>query len=1177
MRQRTHILLVLTVIASLAMTISPAFAQNFYGTLAGTVTDPSGALMEGAAVTTTNTGTGVRQTVQSSNSGEFRIVNLVPGNYKVDVEKTGFKRSTRDNIPVQVESVVRLDIGMQVGDMTQSIEVEAAAPLLQTENASLSQVVSSRSVEELPLNGRNILNLVNLVPGVVPQGSSDGSLTGKNVFAAGNYQIGGGTANQSVTLFDGVPVNITYGNVTALTPVPDAVSEFRVQTNNNTAEYGRYTGGVVNIASKGGTNDFHGSAYEFLRNRELNATNFFANRAGVGKAPFVQNQFGANLGGRIIKDKLFFYGGYEGFRARQGNLFSYTVPLAEQRTGDFRNYLNASGQQIPIYDPNTQCGAYGNPACVSGGAQRTQFPGNIIPPSRISPVSQKYLAFPYYALPTDNGAANTHNFNFNRNAATGGDNDQINIRGDYQMSEKQRLLARFTRWNSSNQPVDPYGNGLRGGDPFSPEHFVTTQAVLADTYVINPNMILDVRAGYTRWYYTRIPGTLGTNGTALGLPDYFNQIAALNGLTDSTTIPQLNISSPTINSISTGYLLGVDNTYTLSPTFTWIRGKHSIKFGGEFHKYSLGYFQNNAAGGVFGFDNQFTAASNTGGASGSGFASFLLGLSNNSSQIQTSWLTYTMMDYSGMFITDTWQATNKLSVTAGLRYEIPGVYKERFDRIATFNRYEENPALKGTLVNGKPVLGAYDPVLTPNHPDRGQTEEKFGLVAPRIGIAYRLTDKTVIRTGGGMFFIPANVQFTQGPQANPLSFFVNSQNASSDNFVTYNTTFNNPFPNGIFGPPGRTGNYQALFLGQGLGGKAFQAQEEAGYTYQWNFSVQHQFKGDFSVDASYAGLRGIHLPANLQYNQIDPRNLSQGLALTTQVANPFFGKVPTGTLSAPTVQAGQLLLPFPQYTSVSNSSAYLGDSSYHAFQLKAEKRFASGGTLLGSYTFSKVLANVETLTTWLDSGTGVAGYQDNYNLRNEKALSSFDSRQRLTVSYVYDLPFGKGRHYLAGTSGLISRAVSGWGINGVTTFQKGFPLGLTATPNNTGFNTGLRPNVVDGCQKTIDGAAQQKLGGWFNTSCFTAPARFTFGSEGRTDPVLRGPGVANYDFSIFKRTAITEKVNLEFRAEAFNLFNRVQFGNPDRGQSTAANNTFGVISTQQNQPRLMQMALRLRF
>jgi hypothetical protein len=245
--------------------------------------------------------------------------------------------------------------------------------------------------------------------------------------------------------------------------------------------------------------------------------------------------------------------------------------------------------------------------------------------------------------------------------------------------------------------------------------------------------------------------------------------------------------------------------------------------------------------------------------------------------------------------------------------------------------------------------------------------------------------------------------------------------------------------------------------------------------------------------------------------------------------------------------------------------------------VKAEKRFSAGGTLLGAYTYSKILANVETLTSWLDSGTGVAGYQNVYDMRSEKALSSFDSRQRLTVSYVYDLPMGKGRAFLGSVAGFADRIVSGWGINGVTTFQKGFPLGITATPNNTGFNTGLRPNVVAGCQKTVDGSAQSKITGWFNTACFTTPAIYTFGNEARTDPILRGPGIANYDFSVFKNTSITERVKIEFRAEAFNLFNRVQFGSPNLGQTTAANNLFGQITTQQNTPRLMQMALRLRF
>jgi len=1160
---------------TIAALVAPMQAQNIYGSIVGTVVDASGAPMEGATISVTNIATGVRQQVATSQSGEYRVLNLVPGNYKVDIEKTGFKHLTRDNIPVQVEAAVRVDLSMQVGDVSQSIEVEAAAPLLQTENASLSQVVSTRSVEELPMNGRNILNLVNLVPGVVPQGSSDGSLTGKNVFAAGNYQIGGGTANQSATYFDGVPVNITYGNITALTPSPDAVAEFRVQTNNNTAEYGRYTGGVINVASKGGTNDFHGTVYEFLRNKQLNATDFFANKSGVGRPPFVQNQFGGAVGGPIFRDKTFFFFNYEGFRARQGALFTRTVPLPAEIKGDFSGYLNSLGTMIPIYDPNTQCGAYGNPAC--GTTQRTVFPNNVIPASRIDPVAAKFLAFPIYAQPTDNGQPNNHNLNFNKNASTGGDNDQLNIRGDHQLNEKQRLLARFTRWQSTNLPVDVYGNGLRNGDPYSPEHFVTTQAVLADTYVINPSMIFDIRAGFTRWYYTRIPGTLGLDGTKLGFPSYYSQIPTLNGLTPSTTIPTIGVSSPTLNTIATGLLLGRDDTYALTPTFTWIKGHHAIKFGAELHHNDLNYFQNNSPGGSYQFDNLFTAATNTGGASGSGLASLLLGLPNNNSVVQTSLFTFATLNYEGFFVTDTFQATNKLTVTAGVRWEIPGVYNERFNRQATFNPAEENPALKGVLVNGKPVPGAFDLVATPQHPAAGLNPEHYGLVAPRLGLAYRWSDKTVIRMGGGVFFIPANVSFPQGPYGNAVDYYNNAVNASIDSYVTYANTLSNPFPTGLIAAAGRNPNYQSLLLGGSLGGKGQLQYENAGYSEQWNFTVQHQFPKDLALEVGYAGLRGVHLPLGLQLDQLDPQYLSMGSALKTQVPNPFYGVIGLGNLSAKTVQAGQLLLPFPQYTTLTDPANYNGDSTYHALQIKAEKRFASGGTLLGSYTFSKVLADVETLTGWLDSGTGVAGYQNVYNFRGEKSQSSFDSRQRLTVSYVYDLPIGKGKQFLAGVSGIADRFISGWGINGVTTFQKGFPLGITATPNNTGFNTGLRPNVDAGCQKTIDGSAQSKYLMWFNTSCFKAPAIYTFGNESRTDPTLRGPGIANYDFALFKKTAITERFNLEFRAEAFNVFNRVQFGNPNLAQTTAANNTFGQITTQQNMPRLMQMALRLRF
>jgi hypothetical protein len=1161
-------------------TFLPLSGQTFYGSIVGTVTDASGAAMASATVTVTNTSTSERHTASTASDGGYRFVDLVPGTYSILVEKPGFKRTTRERVTIDVAAVARLDVAMEVGDVTQSIEVTGSAPLLQTENASLSQVVAARSVEELPLNGRNVLNLVSLSPGVVPQGSSDGNLTGKNVFAAGNYQIGGGTANQGASYYDGVPVNITYGNITALVPSQDAVAEFRVQTSNNTAEYGRYTGGVINLASKSGTNVFHGSAYEFLRNRSLNAANFFANKAGAGKAAFVQNQFGADIGGPILRDKLFFFFGYEGYRARQGNLFSETVPTPAELKGDFSGYLNASGAQIPIYDPLTQCGQYNNASCGAGTVQRSPFPGNVIPSSRINSIAAKILAFPEYGLPNTAGQAFTNNLNYARNAATGGDNDQINIRGDHQLSSKQRLLARYTRWRSNNLPVNVYGNGLLSGDPFSPEAFVTTSAVLADTYVLSPTMVFDIRAGFLRWDYARTPGTLGIDeSAAIGLPAYYQQVPTLNGLTPSTTWPSIGVASPTYNAIGTGLLLGRDDTYTLVPSMTWIKGHHTFKFGSELRKNELNYFQNNSPGGVLSFDNLFTSQNAlSSGATGNGLASLELGLAA-SGTLQTSLFTFATLHYEGFFAADTWQLNNKLTVTLGVRYEIPGVYIERFNRQATFNPIEPNPALANIKVNGQSVLGAFDLVNTSNHPEAGLNPEQYKLFAPRIGIAYRLNNKTVVRTGGGIFYIPSTLQFPQGPYSNPLDYFVNNMITTINSEVTPLNTLSNPYPSGLQPAPGRNPVYQTALLGGALSGHGDLQYEKYGYTYQWNFTVQHQFAQDLSLEAGYAGLRGIHLPqGGLNLNQINPIYLSMGSQLKNLVPNPFYGTVQFGTLSQPTVQLGQLLLPYPQYTSLSDPGGYVGDSTYHSLQVKAEKRFKTGGTVLASYTFSKILANVETLTSWLETQAGgVSGVQNIYNFAAEKALSNFDSRQRFVLSYVYDLPVGKGQQFMNSVHGFADRLVSGWGINGVTTFQAGFPLGLTASPNTTGLNTGLRPNVAAGCNKITSGSDQARIGQWFNTSCFSVPAAYTFGNESRTDPVIRGPGIANYDLAMFKRTAITERFNLEFRAEAFNLFNRVWFGPPNTVATTAANNTFGQITTQLNQPRLLQLALRLRF
>ena len=1173
------------ILAILPILTAALFGQAFYGSIIGTVTDSSNATLRGAQVTLTNVGTDERRQTQTNAEGIYQFLNLVPGNYRVIVELSGFKRATSEQIEVTVASAVRADMSMQLGDVTQSVEVRAVAPLLQTENANLSQVVNTRSVEELPVNGRNILNLAALVPGVVPQGTTDGNaLTGKNVFAAGNYQIGGGIANQSATYYDGVPANAGVGNLTVMVPSPDAISEFRVQTNSNSAEFGRYAGGVVNVTSKSGTNEFHGSAYEFFRNRVLNANTFFANANGTGKPAFTQNQYGLTGGGPIKKDRIFFFAAWEGYDSRQGATFLATVPLPAMYTGDFSGYKNASGQVIPIYDPLTQCGQYSNAPCGTGTVQRTPFQGNIIPASRINPVAAKIVAFPIFAPPNQPGQPFTQNINYSKNAASGGNNDQVNGRFDYTVTDKLRTFARYSRWASSNTPFIPFNTGIFGGDPYSPESYVTTEGVAGATYLISPTTILDVRASYGRWNYLRIQPYTGINmAKTFGFPAYMDQQLPIIHGGPSTSVPSFTIGNYTPLSGQPGYnnslIFSIDDDYVLAPTLSKIIGRHTLKFGADLRDLQNNYYQA-PGGGAFSFDNLATSQNALSpGASGNGLASLLLGYGSTGTALSFA-LPWQSLNYQAYFAQDTWQTTNKLTITIGVRWEIPGVYKERYNRAASFNPHELNPALNGITVNGQPVYGAADFINTPQHPERGLKTEHFDLFAPRLGVAYRLNDKTVFRAGAGIYYLPANLQFNEGPYGNALNQFTNPWLSTLNGEVTPLYPISDPFPTGFIPSLGNLPHSQAQALLIGAGPSLQLATTPYPYNEQWNFTLQRQVWGGIAVEAAYAGAHGLHLPrGSWQADALPTHYLSMGSALNTLVPNPFFGKVQTGALSQPTVKEGQLLLPFPEYTGVSESGGYLGNSTYHSLQMKVEKRFAEGGTVLAAYTFSKLIADVGSLTTWLDSGVGLASNtpQDPNNLRAEKSLAGFDSRQRLTVAYAVDLPIGQSQRFLNGGNAAVQKLTSGWSVSGGSTFQDGFPLGLTATPNVTGFNLGLRPNVVPGCNKTVSGSAQSRLTHWFNVSCFSVPAAYTLGNESLTDPVLRGPGIANYNFALLKKTPLTERFRLEFRGEVFNLFNRVQFGLPNTTVTTAANPTTGYITTQINQPRLIQFALRLLY
>lgn len=1184
------------------------WAQSATGSVLGNITDSSGSVIVNANVTLTNNATGDKKVVVSSTSGDFQFLLLAPGEYTLMVEAQGFRRYSHNPVEVQIALATRENVEMSIGAATEEVTITSQAPIIQSENASLGQVVQGKAVTDIPLNGRNVLALVGLVPGVVPQGSSSANLTGQNVFAAGNYQIGGGSANQSSTLYDGAPVNVSYGNATILVPSQDAVQEFRVQTSNNTAEYGKYTGGVVNISSKAGSNQIHGTVYEFVRNTIFNSTPYFSKHDPTNvlkKNPYHQNQFGGNIGFPIIKDRLFGFFDYQGYRQAQQRLYNYTVPTVKMRTGDFSELCSLGGNGLcapnaatvatagQIYDPcgGTVSGGSGCPN-YPAASLRTPYPNNVIPASRWSKVATNLLAFPYYAMPTNAKLTN----NFVAYAGSGGSNDQYNGRIDFKLSDKQTLFGRYTQWNSGNIGSQPYKNGLIGGDPISPEAFKTYQYVVGDTYVFNPTLIGDLRASFTRWNYVRTPGTLGYDETKLGFPSYMGTISGLNRVANSTTVPTIGLANPTVNGIGTGYIFSINNNYVLAPSVTKTIKNHTIKAGADLRRLEMSYFQNNSPGGSFQF-NTFMSSFGNNVAGGHPFASFLMGYmidqASTLSVVQIAPPTYSTIYYQGYYVQDNWNISPKVTINVGLRYEIPGTFRERNNLIATFNPTEVNPVLGAISIGGRAMTGAYDLIA----PGQGTRREHFANFSPRLGIAWRPDDKTVIRAGWGKFVIPADLQFPESPVQSPLSYITNNPVTSLDSGKTPNATLDNPLPSGITPAPGRASNYQNLLLGGSA--NAVSNYEENGATYQWNFAIQRQLPLGVALEAAYAGLHGSNLPNSHTINQVPSQYFTQALNdptcaptvtascfLSGNKPNPFpnrslFGQ---GTQQYATLPAPQLYRPYPQYGSISNTGNYVGVSNYNALQMKMEKRFTGGGVILGSYTFSKLMTNTESLTSWLEA-TGAPGYQDNNNLAGEYSLSGYDSRQRLTVSYVYFLPFGRGQHFGSGVSGFLDKLASGYGVNGVTTFQKGYPLGVSMNSNTVStYSLGgtTRPTVVDGCGKANSGSVQSRLGDsfpghttkYFNLSCFVAPGNFRFGNESRTDNTLRAPGIGNFDLALFKDTHVTERLVLQLRVESFNLFNRVQFGAPNTAIGSAQQ---GQITTQVNEPRLLQLAGRINF
>jgi hypothetical protein len=1167
-----------------------AHGQSTFGSISGTVKDSSGAAISGAEVTLTSVATGAKQTFTTDQNGLYSFVNVNPGEYTVDVNKTGFERFKRDTFDLQVQQSARIDATMQVGAETQTVEVTALAPLLQTDNASLGQVIDERKTNETPLNGRNVFNLITLSPAAIAQGGAGGSQVGQNPFSWGNYQVGGSFGNQSAEYIDGQPVNIGYINLPILIPDQDAISEFKVQYNNLGPEWGRFSGGIVNLSTKGGSNTFHGLAYEYLRNKVLNSRPYF----DTTNPPYVQNQFGGTLGGPIIKDHTFFFFAYDGYRQRASSVVTTTVPTVGERSGTFPT-------DTPIYDPlSISAGCVANATAANCG--RRQFANNTI--TNINPAALVELK--YLPLPT-NGAENN---NFTSAAPSGGNTNQYVARVDQNLKSTQHIFARYNFFNLLNLATDPFGTGLC--QDRCAETYQTNAAVVDYTNSLRPNLLLSVNLSGSRFHYLRSPTNSNFSLTAYGWPGSYD--AAIPSASRSPFTPCFTPQDQAVTcSQGQSFITDHDTQWALSPNLTWIKGRHTMFFGGQLIETFDNYAQTNIASGAFEFNGSWTQSNPvSGGTGGISFADFLLGYglnqttlyNHNFGEAQIPALAAQKETYRGFFFGDTWRVTSKLTASYGARYDLQGPMTERFNRVSYWNPAATNASVTGC--NGGSCPGDVFLVGDGINKTRGNVPLRKYEIMPRIGVAYSVDQKTVVRAGYGIFFIPNWIFFNLNPTNDAINLASTLWVATSNGGITPNSTLsatncvftagapsgtlncptNGPFGPNVVQPLGR-GNVSAFDAGQTLNQVAPYTTYKAPYVQQFNLDIQREFPGGIFVDAAFAGSRGVHLPnpTATQVDQIPDADLSLGSNLLVNVPNPFKGINTVSGLNPatnPTVLAGQLLRPYPEYGGVSLAGDGCCSSDYTSFQLSVTKRFAGGASFLAAYTNEKLLTNADTLTTWLESAVGEV--QDWNNLKGEWSLSSQDVSQRLVLSYVYDLPFGHGQKYLGDARSIEGKAVSGWGLDGITTFQKGFPLpisyGGSTALSLASLGTGvLRPNVVPGCVKGTAHVPESGGIAWFNPTCFTAPSAFGFGNESRVDPTLRGDGINNWDLAIFKTTSFGpgEKFGLQFRTEFFNTFNRVQFAAPNPSCCTSNNATFGIANNQLNSPRLIQFALKFLF
>jgi hypothetical protein len=1093
---------------SLAFLLFPVvlLSQRDTGTISGTVRDATGAVAPQVSITVTNVQTNFTFRTATGEAGNYVAPALRAGQYSIAAELTGFKKEVISGIVLQVNQVAVVDITLQVGSVAEVAEVTSTAPLLQTQNVTIGHAVTEKQVKELPLNGRNFVQLLTLTAGATPgisrtAQSSGGSLS--SVRAPSAVQINGQSNLSTNYLLDGMDnMEASIGGLIIFPPV-DAIQEFKVQTAASDTEFGSTGGGQVNVTLKSGTNAVHGNVFHYLRNEKLDAKNFFDNPASP-IPPFKLNQFGFTLGGPLKRDRTFLFGDFEGSRIRQGQTFVQSVPTALMRTGD----LTEIGRGM--FDPLTYSAASNS---------RQQFPGNRIPAQRLSRAALNVIDL-QYPLPSRPGIANNYVYNPIRPS----NQDAFDVRLDHALTERDNFFLRYSfsdfdaGLTISPRPVLP--NTLAGidrardTDPSTVRnHFVA----LSNTRAIRPNLINETRAGYTRY-------DQASTNRLLDIPVAERLgIRNLNraDLPFSFGLPQIGVSGfSTIGEITFLPYFNVINTYQFIDTLTFVAGRHTLKFGGDLRRRQFNYFQPPTQRGNFTFSGVFTNNPISPGNSGSGLGDFLLGLPANSSQeAKLNSLTgQRSTEFSG-FVSDTWQATSRLTFTFGLRYELTTPRSEVGDRQSNFDTSVPGGAFR--LASSSTIGRAM------KRTDRND-------FAPRLGIAYRLGNRAVLRSSYGFFYdITGSNRF----QGTIFALIQNPPFTSGQNIVNSATQPTNrledgfpalapvPVTNGLVGPnavPGFT-----------FAGRWQDPDTRTTYVGQWHVALEREIGANLVVDAAYVGSKTTKFFVNLGIN--DP--------------------VPGPGAVAPR-------RPFPGFANI-NGQANAGSASHHALQLTAKKRYSSGVNFLTSYTWGKTLGDF--------AGEGSKA-QNFYDRSKERGRLNWDIRHRVVSSVNYELPFGKGKRFLSGASGPGARLAEGWSVGGIINLYSGeaATVGVATSTANTGL--GSRADVVPGCKLRLDVRTPNR---WFNTACFTTPPPFTYGNAGVG--IVDGPGTKQFDLSLLKVTRVDEKRYFQLRLELFNAFNTPQFNVPATTLGAGAFGSIasaGVAVTFARTSRQMQLALK---